>query len=395
MELEEAVEAVLDDLRRRRALGGPRELDDVVGALRDRGRVLGLGLPAALGRRPALPRAREPMGRALARRLPRMEREQLGQRRGHVGARHDRVAEPVLQEKLRALEARGELLSGGLLDHARAGEGHKGARLREDDVALHGEARRDAARRGVGEHADVEKPRLGVAPHGGRDLGHLHKGGHALLHAGPARDREPDDGKPEPRGLLEHAAYLLADGRAHGAHHEVRVHEEERALHAADAPAAADHGVVLARGLARGLELLGIARETEEVVGAQAGVPLLEAPRVHRHAHPRAPRHAQVLAAARADLQARPQVRLVDGAATARALDEHVARGKLGADLGHGRLERVQRVRDPTAQHRCAPSGRCGSCRKETPRWKGSAAEGRCSPRRPRSRARPAPSASF
>ena len=223
-----------------------------------------------------------------------------------------------------------------------------------------------------------------MPPHGGRDLGHLHKGRHALLHARAARDGEADHGQARLHGLLEHAADLLADNGAHGPHHEAGVHEEERALPAADAPAPADDGVVLARRLVCGSEFLGVAGKSEEVRHAQGGVPLLEASRVHGHAHAGASGDPQVLAAARANLEVVAELLLVDGAAAPGTLDEHAAGGELGADLGHRGLERVQRVADPIAQHRYAPSGSCGSCRRGTPRLKGSAAGGRCFPRLPR-----------
>ena len=62
-------------------------------------------------------------------------------------------------------------------------------------------------------------------------------------------------------------------------------------------------------------------------------------------------RQAQVLAAARTHLEVLAKLPFVNGTATTRALDEHVARGELGADLGHGPLERVQGMADPIAQH--------------------------------------------
>ena len=397
MQLDEAVEAALDDLGGGGALRRARELDDLVGA---RGLVcgLGLGLAAALGRaarRPATdPQPDERVRGTRRRRLTGVQREKLPQHGGQVLALHDRVAEAVLEQELRALEPRGELFPRGLLDHARACEGDERPGLRQGDVAFHGEARRDAAGRGVGQHTYIKKPRLRVAAHRRGHLGHLHKGGHALLHARSARHGEAHDGQAGLGRLLEHAADLLADDRAHRPHHEAGVHKEERALAPADTPAAADHGVVLARGLAGRLELLGVAREAEEIGRAQPGVPLLEAAGIHGHAHAGTAGNAQVLAAARADLEVLAELLLVDGAAAARALDEHVAGGELGADLGHGPLERVHRMADPIAQHRCAPSGSCGSCRRGTPRCRGSAAGGRCSPGRPRSRAHPRPSAS-
>ena len=91
-----------------------------------------------------------------------MKSQQLCEGGDHVPALDDGIAEAVLEEELGSLEASGELLPGGLLDHARASESHERARLGERDVALHGEARRDATRCGVRQDAHVEKPRLGM-----------------------------------------------------------------------------------------------------------------------------------------------------------------------------------------------------------------------------------------
>src|SRR5690606_21687531 len=59
-------------------------------------------------------------------------------------ARNHVVDHPLVQEELRSLEALGEVLFDGLLDHTRPGERDEGARLGEDDVAKGREAGRYA-----------------------------------------------------------------------------------------------------------------------------------------------------------------------------------------------------------------------------------------------------------
>ena len=89
-----------------------------------------------------------------------MEREQLRERRAQIGARYDGVDEPVRERELGGLEALGELLLDGVANHALAREADERMGLREDDVALHGERRGDAARRRVGDDRDVGQTTL-------------------------------------------------------------------------------------------------------------------------------------------------------------------------------------------------------------------------------------------
>ena len=167
----------------------------------------------------------------------------------------------------------------------------------------------------------------------------------------PAGNGEANDGKSQLAGLLERTADLLANDRPHRAHHEVGVHEEQRADMPAYGATPADDGIVLVRRRVRRFELLGVSRKLQEVRRPKAGVPLLEAPGVDGRAHASPARQAEVLAAAWAHLEVLAERPLVNGTAATRALDEHVARGELGADLGHGPLERVQGMADPIAQH--------------------------------------------
>ena len=225
------------------------------------------------------------------------------------------------------------------------------------------------------------------------DLGHLHERSHALLHAGAARHGKADDRQPQLGRALKDAADLLAHHGAHRAHHKVGVHKEERRVAPTDLAPAAHDGVALARTLGRALELVGIAGKREEILRRQLGIPFLKGARVDRHAQARATAHTKVLAATGTHLEVVVQTRLVNHAAALRALDKHVARGKLGARLGYRSFKDIDRFRFSIHQHRDAPSDRCDTCPTRTRRSPARRAEARCSRSRPRSRARPGPSA--
>ena len=281
-----------------------------------------------------------------------------------------------------------------LLDHARAGKCRQGIRLCQDNVALHGKARGYASGRGVGEHRDIQAAHLAVAPNCRRNLGHLHKRGHALLHARTARNGKADNWQSQLGRSLKCATDLFAHHRTHRAHHKVGVHKEESCIATADFAPAAHNGIALARTLAHALKLVGITGKREEVLRRQIGIPFLKGTRVDRHAHARATAHAKVFAATRADLEVVVQARLIDHTAALRAFDKHVARGELGARLGYRPLKDIDRLRFSIHQHRDAPSDRCDTCPTKTRRLPARRAEARYFRSRPQSRARPGPSAS-
>ena len=131
--------------------------------------------------------------------------------------------------------------------------------------------------------------------------------------------------------MLKCATDLLAHHGTHRAHHKVGIHKEESCIATADFAPAAHNGIALARTLAHALEFVGITGKREEVLRRQISIPFLKRALVDRHAHTVAPAHAKVLAATRADLEVVVQARLIDHTAALRALDKHVARGKLGA----------------------------------------------------------------
>ena len=327
-------------------------------------------------------------------RVPFVQRQQLAYRERNLATRYNGIAKAVLQQKLGALESLGQALVHVLLDHARAGKCRQGIGLGQDNIALHGKARGYASGRGVSEHRDIQAARLAMAPNRRRDFGHLHERGHALLHAGATRYGKANDRQSQLGRTLKCAADLLAHHGTHRAHHKVGVHKEERRIATADFALAAHNGIALARTFAHALELVGIAGKRKEVLRRQTGIPFLKRALVNRHAHAVAPAHAKVFAATRADLEVVVQARLIDHTAALRALDKHVARGKLGARLGHRSLEDVDRLRFSIHQHRDAPSDRCDTCPTRTRRLPARRAEARCFRSRPQSRARPGPSAS-
>jgi hypothetical protein len=99
---------------------------------------------------------------------------------------HDGIEKPLFQQEFRPLKAFRQLLTDGLLDHARSCKANQRAWLGDVQVAEHGKAGRDPAGRRVGEHADVGHLGVVQLTQRGGDFGHLHQAHHALHHARPA-----------------------------------------------------------------------------------------------------------------------------------------------------------------------------------------------------------------
>ena len=125
--------------------------------------------------------------------VPFVQRQQLAYRERNLATRNNGIAKAMLQQKLGALESFGQALVHVLLDHAWTGKRRQGIGLGQDNVALHGKTRGYASGRGIGEHRDIQAARLTVAPNRRRNLGHLHKRCHALLHARAARNGKADN----------------------------------------------------------------------------------------------------------------------------------------------------------------------------------------------------------
>src|SRR5579862_8223741 len=88
------------------------------------------------------------------------EVERVRQIRFEVLAVDDGVEKSVLQQKLRALEARGQALPHGLFDDARPGKSNQRAGLGNVQVPEHGIACGNAAGGGIGEHGEKRQAYL-------------------------------------------------------------------------------------------------------------------------------------------------------------------------------------------------------------------------------------------
>ena len=229
-----------------------------------------------------------------------MEREQLRERRAQIRARHDGVDEPVRKRELGGLEALGKLLLDGVANHALAREADERMGLREDDIALHGERRGDAARRRIGDDRDVGQAALGQTRKRAGHLRHLHERCQALLHARAARGGERHNGQSLVGRAAHEARHLLADSRAHRPHEEGGFHDRERRADAGDAARARANALVKARFLAQRRQLLGVARELKRVRLGHMGVPFLEAAGIEQVGDTLVGRHAIVATARRA-----------------------------------------------------------------------------------------------
>ena len=128
-----------------------------------RGRQPDCSMGSAAGAQAPAGRPR-PSGRAVAagrRAAPGADAEPQHSR-DHVlqlAAVDDDVEHAAFEEELAALEALGQRLPDGLLDHPRAGKADERLRLGDVEVAQHREARRHAAGRRIGEQGDVRQAR--------------------------------------------------------------------------------------------------------------------------------------------------------------------------------------------------------------------------------------------
>ncbi len=157
-----------------------------------------------------------------------------------------------------------------------------------------------------------------------RHLGHLHQRQDALLHPRPARQGIAQHRQALAQGALKQAGDLFPHRGAHGPHHEPRLHDKEPATHALHPAQASDHGLPLAAGFARLLQLVPIIREAQRVARHQGLIQFLKAALVQHHGDAGAGAHLMILAAAGADVQVGGQ--FVHGQAA-------LAAG--AADLGH------------------------------------------------------------
>src|SRR5512143_1746573 len=92
--------------------------------------------------------------------LFREEIEYPAQDRPHVLARNDHVDHPVLEQELRPLEPRRELLFDRLFDNPGTGETDEALRFRDDDVSEHGKTRSHPAEGRVRQNGDERQAGL-------------------------------------------------------------------------------------------------------------------------------------------------------------------------------------------------------------------------------------------
>ena len=285
--------------------------------------------------------------RAFARRRGRlggrhMDCKQVRQRLAQLAALYDRINQAVLQCELGRLESFRQLLTDGVSDNALSRKADKRLRFCQDDIALRGERCRDAAGRRIGDDRTVEQPCFGMTLERAGDFRHLHERNDAFLHARAAGRREDHDRQALFGRTFDQARHLFAHRRAHGPHEEPRLHHADGHAQAGDAAHARAHALVKAGLLPLSGNLLRIAREAERVFVVYLRIPFLEAPCVERVVDALGRGHAEVLSARRADEMARPQARLVELQAAARAFaPDFVAR-----DRALGRAQHPADARD-------------------------------------------------
>ena len=156
-----------------------------------------------------------------------MQAQNTLQRFLHRSARNDLIEKAMLQLKLTALKAVGQLFADGLLDDARPRKADERPRLCKHDVTQAGKAGGHTAGGGVGQYADIQSAAAAEPLQRGAGFGHLHQAEDALLHARAAGDGDAQHGQPLFRGHLKRPRDLFPNDRAHGAHHELRVHDEQ------------------------------------------------------------------------------------------------------------------------------------------------------------------------
>ena len=296
---------------------------------------------------------------------PLQQVEQPRQRRAHLEAVHHLVDHAVRQQILGALEAFGQLLADGLLDHPRPREADHRPGLGQMDVADHGEGRGDAARGRVGQDHDVGQARLLDLLHRHRGPCHLHQGQRALLHPRPARGGHHDEGRVVAHRMARGGDETLAQAGAHRAAHELEVHHRDHGRQAAD-PAEGRlqrvGGLGLGLGLAQTVGVFLLVAEAQRVGRAARHLQPLPATLVEQGFEPVVGPDPHMVVTMRADALVGVEVAVEDHPLAGRALLPEILRhlGLVarieGADL------RPDIVGEPA--HRAAP--RTASARART-----------------------------
>jgi len=236
----------------------------------------------------------------------------------------DRVDRAGLQQELGALEALGQLLAHGVLDHPRPGKADQRLRLGDHHVAQEREARGHTAHRRIGQHADVGQARFREVRECRVRLRHLHQAQQAFLHARATGGGEADEGCLLFDRGIDAAHEALADDRAHRAAHELELEAGGDDRHAVHGAAHHDERIGLAGGLQRVLQPLGVllaVLELQRIDRQHLLADLVAAFGVEEGVEPRARADAVMMAAFRTDVDVLLEIGLVEHGLARRALD--------------------------------------------------------------------------
>lgn len=251
--------------------------------------------------------------------------EETGDGVAEFAAGDDAVDQAFVAEKFGALEAFGEVLEGGFLDDAGAGEADEGLGFGEDDIAEGGEAGHDAGGGGVGEDGDIGEIFPGMAGEGAAGFGHLHEAEHAFVHAGAAGGADEDDGEVAFGGFFDKAGDFLADDGAHAGGEEFEIHDAEADVAAVEFGLADGDGVFEAGFFLIGFEfgLVGVgAGEFEGVFAGDVGIPFFKGLAVGEHLDAGDAVHGEVVGAGAADEEVFFEVGLTEHFAAGGAFGE-------------------------------------------------------------------------
>mmetsp|Transcript_11113 Transcript_11113/g.19379 ORF Transcript_11113/g.19379 Transcript_11113/m.19379 type:complete len:299 (+) Transcript_11113:1205-2101(+) len=161
------------------------------------------------------------------------------------GARHHQIQQPMLQQVLCSLEVIRQILCQCLLNHAPPCKADDGLWFCDDEIPQHAERSGHTPSGWAGEDGDVKKLCL-VLVHmqSCADLGHLHQGHDALLHASSSRSAHDEKGQALVRGVLDQSCELLTDHTAHGPAHVAKLHHAQRHWHAMQQACACAYSVL-------------------------------------------------------------------------------------------------------------------------------------------------------
>src|SRR5215207_2450623 len=246
----------------------------------------------------------------------------------------------MLSLELGCLETLGQPLLGRLLDDPRSGEPDPGPRLGQDHVGRRRERGRYPAEGGICQDRDVGPGSLDVVREGDAGLRHLHERVDALEHPRPSRRRDYNERQLLSAGELDGSRDPLTDNAPHRTPDKPEVERGERHLPTPYGAGSAQDGVIEPSLCARLLQPLAVILEPQEIFGEDAPVSLLETARVGEKPYPLRRRERVVELAVGTDVEAGPEVLLVDGLPALLALGEDGVH-RADAALGLGPAPRI------------------------------------------------------